>query len=138
MFYFYVIQCYMSFKKKDPNWNKPKSFFFVVFILLVDLVPVNCTVMKLYPFLCKLLIKKNINQLPELKHCLQLNLASKSECFHLPLKNHRISCVTMINHASHVFTEPKFWKFFQKFLQFWNSRHVKADTLVCMCMCILY
>ena len=47
--------------KKDPNWNKPKSFF-VVFILLVDLVPVNCTVMKLYLFLCKRLIKPSINQ----------------------------------------------------------------------------
>ena len=31
-------------------------------LLLVDLVPVNCTVMKLYPFLCKLLIKSSINQ----------------------------------------------------------------------------
>ena len=31
-------------------------------LLLVDLVPVNCTVMKLYLFLCKLLIKSSINQ----------------------------------------------------------------------------
>ena len=34
----------------------------MVFILSVDLVPVNCTVMKLYLFLCKLLIKTSINQ----------------------------------------------------------------------------
>ena len=48
--------------KKDPNWNNPKSFF-VVFILLVDLVPVNCTVMTLYLFPCKLeTSNKNLNQ----------------------------------------------------------------------------
>ena len=47
---------------KDPNWNKPKSFL-VVFILLVDLVPVNCTVMKLYLLLyLKLLIKIKNNK----------------------------------------------------------------------------
>ena len=31
-------------------------------LLLVDLVPVNCTVMKLYLFLCKLLLNSTINQ----------------------------------------------------------------------------
>ena len=38
---------------------KPKSFL-EVFILIVDLL--NCTVMKLYLFLSKLLIKSSINQ----------------------------------------------------------------------------
>ena len=40
-------------------------------LLLVDLVPVNCTVMKLYLFLCNLLIKSSINQSIK-KPCIEL------------------------------------------------------------------
>ena len=49
-------------------------------LLLVDLVPVNCTVMKLYLFLCKLLIKSSINQKTIIE-----NFTSVSQLFRLSL-----------------------------------------------------